>query len=143
MGHDDEYLFPQSYHNERDRSHTPPMFYSPSYPPPPEETMLLPPYGTVQGYRAPEYPQYHMSHHNEVPITLPSMTHFNDAIKREPSGSYEDNMPSYMYNSYLNPVDMSGSNHSPYEQMPHVSSSRSPVLPHPQLHPLHRPRDHR
>lgn len=129
MHHDDEYLFPQSY-DERERSHTPPMFAYSTYPPPPEE-MIMPPYGAVQGYRhamptAESYPEYLSP--PPVPVTLPSMTHFNDAIKREPgypasSGPAADEGLSYMaYNSYALPgVDMSASHHpSPYDQMPHT-----------------------
>ncbi|KAK1755660.1 hypothetical protein QBC47DRAFT_445896 [Echria macrotheca] len=117
MHHDDEYLFPPSY-NERDRSHTPPMFAYSTYPPPPEE-MLLPPYGAMHGYRPQEtYPEYLTP--ASVPVTLPSMTHFSDAIKREPAGSFDDNMPYMSYNSYLPGVDMTNGHPSPYDQMPHT-----------------------
>jgi len=147
MHHDDEYLFPPSYHNERERSHTPPLFAYSAYPPPPEE-MLLPPYSAaVQGYRPQEtYAEYLSA--PPVPVTLPSMTHFSDAIKRETTGyaAAEDNLPYMSYNSYLPGVDMSAGHPSPYDHMPHVSSSRSPALPHhPHHHPNHhhRARDHR
>ncbi|KAK0617428.1 hypothetical protein B0T14DRAFT_568925 [Immersiella caudata] len=120
MHHDDEYLFPPSYHNERERSHTPPMFAYSAYPPPPEE-MLLPPYSAaVQGYRPHEtYSEYLTP--QPVPVTLPSMTHFSDAIKRESTGyAAEDNLPYMSYNSYLPGVDMSAAHPSPYDHMPHT-----------------------
>jgi hypothetical protein len=141
MHHDDEYLFPPTYHNERERSHTPPMFAYSAYPPPPEE-MMLPPYGAVQGYRPQEaYPEYLTT--PPVPVTLPSMTHFSDAIKREPAGyATEDGLPYMSYNGYLPGVDMSAGHPSPYDHLPHVSSSRSPALPHSQ-HAHYRSRDHR
>jgi hypothetical protein len=134
MHHDDEYLFPQSY-DERERSHTPPMFAYSTYPPPPEE-MIMAPYGAVQGYRhamptAESYPEYLSP--PPVPVSLPSMTHFHDAIKREPgypasSGPAADEGLSYMtYNGYALPgIDMGASHHpSPYDPMPHVSASSS------------------
>ncbi|GAB1315885.1 hypothetical protein MFIFM68171_06095 [Madurella fahalii] len=122
MHHDDEYLFAQSY-DERERSHTPPMFACSTYPPPPED-MLMPAYGGVQGYRpmpTESYPDYLTP--PPVPVTLPSMTHFSDAIKREPGypgPPAEDHLPYMSYNGYLPGVDMSGAHPSPYDQMPHT-----------------------
>ncbi|KAK4157060.1 hypothetical protein C8A00DRAFT_12050 [Chaetomidium leptoderma] len=127
MHHDDEYLFPQSY-DERERSHTPPMFAYSTYPPPPEE-MMMAPYGAVQGYRpmpTESYPEYLSPAAAAVPVTLPSMTHFNDAIKREPAaypaGPVEESMHYMTYSGYSLPgVDMSAGHHpSPYDQMPHT-----------------------
>ena len=129
MHHDDEYLFPQSY-DERERSNTPPMFAYSTYPPPPEE-MMMPAYGApVQGYRpmpTESYPDY-LAPQPGVPVTLPSMTHFSDAIKREPTGyPPEEGLQHYMsYNGYLpGAVDMSAGHPSPYDHMPHVSASSS------------------
>lgn len=135
MHHEDEYLFPPAYHNDRERSHTPPMFTYSTYPPLPED-IAVQPYGAMPGYRTQEtYPDYLAPH--PVPVTLPSMNHFNDAIKREPSG-YEENMQYMGYSNYLQGVDMSAGHPSPYEQMPHVSSTtRSPQ------HPQHLPHHHR
>ncbi|KAK0709619.1 hypothetical protein B0T26DRAFT_653114 [Lasiosphaeria miniovina] len=121
MHHDDEYLFPSSY-DERERSHTPPMYAYSTYPPPPED-MLLAPYGAVQGYRpvtTEAYSEYMTP--PPVPVTLPSMTHFNDALKRDPGFSGPDENLPYMgsYNSYLPGVDMSAGAPSPYDQMPHT-----------------------
>ena len=129
MHHDDEYLFQASY-DDRERSNTPPMFAYSTYPPPPEE-MMMPSYGAVQGYRpmpTETYPEYLSP--PAVPVTLPSMTHFSDAIKREtayPGGSMEENMPPYMsYSGYPIPgVDLGAAQPSPYDHMPHVSASSS------------------
>ena len=137
--HDDEYLFPQSY-DERERSHTPPgMSYYSTYPPPPEDMGLMAPYGQVhhQSYRpmtTDSYPEY-LAATAAVPVTLPSMTHFSDALKREPYSQPEEGMSYMPYSSYMpSGVDMSGGAPSPYDQqMPHVSSLRSlsSVLPPP------------
>ncbi|KAK3945528.1 hypothetical protein QBC46DRAFT_93823 [Diplogelasinospora grovesii] len=127
MHHDDEYLFPSSY-DERERSHTPPMFsaYS-SYPPPPED-MLMPTYGPVQNSYRPisggsSYSEYLPV--TTMPVTLPPMTHFADALKRDPGyGGHDDNLPYLGYSTYGMPgVDMGSGAPSPYGQMPHVSSS--------------------
>lgn len=135
---EDEYLFPQSY-DERERSHTPPgMSYYSAYPPPPED-MLMPPYGSVhQSYRpmtTEAYPEY-LAASSAVPVTLPSMTHFSDALKREPYSQDQEGMSYMPYSSYMpGGVDMSAGAPSPYDQqMPHVSSLRSlssSVLPPP------------
>ncbi|KAK4237691.1 hypothetical protein C8A03DRAFT_15801 [Achaetomium macrosporum] len=129
MHHDDDYLFPPSSYDERERSHTPPMFSYSTYPPPPED-MMMSQYGAVQGYRpvpAESYPEYLSPAPVPVPVTLPSLTHFNDAIKREPGypgGPGAEEGLSYMsYNGYhhIPGVDMGPAGHSsPYEQMPHT-----------------------
>ncbi|KAL1838963.1 hypothetical protein VTJ49DRAFT_2035 [Mycothermus thermophilus] len=136
--HQDDYFFPPSGYDTatgRERSHTPPMFTYSTYPAPPApEDMAIPPYDTVPGYthqpyhRESSYPEYLSP--PPVPVTLPSMTHFTDAIKREP-GYPEDTLPSYMsYQSYSIPgVDISSAAHpSPYDHMPHVSC-HFPALP--------------
>ncbi|KAL2256977.1 hypothetical protein VTK26DRAFT_822 [Humicola hyalothermophila] len=126
MHHDDEYLFPQSSYDERERSHTPPMFAYATYPPPPEE-MMMPAYNaTIQGYRpmpTEPYPGY-LAPQPGVPVSLPPMTHFSDAVKREPAGyppaGPEDGLPHYVgYNDYLSgAVDMRAGHPSPYDHMP-------------------------
>ncbi|KAK0641255.1 hypothetical protein B0T16DRAFT_212559 [Cercophora newfieldiana] len=101
MHHDDEYLFPPSYHNEQE--------------------MLMPPYpAAVQGYRPQEaYSEYLTP--SPVPVTLPSLSHFSDAVKRESTGyAAEDNLPYMSYNTYLPAVDMSAGHPSPYDHMPHT-----------------------
>lgn len=134
----DDYLFPPYDPSlNRERSHTPPMFTYSTYPPPPApEDPLVHPYDAVPAYAHhayshrpadSAYPEYLSP--PPVPVTLPPMTHFNDAIKREP-GYPEDSIPSYMtYSSYSIPgVDISGAaaHPSPYDHMPHVSCCAHP-----------------
>jgi hypothetical protein len=121
MNHEDEMMFPTSY-DDRERSHTPPFMPYSAYPPPDE--VLLPPYGSHQSYHpmttADGYPSYTMA--TTVPCTLPSMTHFSDAIKRE---AYpEEAMSPYMnYNGFVPSMDVNA-HHNPYDNSnPHVSSS--------------------
>lgn len=143
MQHDDEYLFPPTY-DGRERSHTPPMFTYSTYPAPPED-MMMPQYGGVQGYRpmtTEAYAEYLSS--PPVPVTLPSMTHFSDAIKREagyPGAAPADESLSYMsYNGYppVPGIDLSTGHPSPYDQMPHVSAFSG--VHSPPLSPLGRAR---
>ena len=115
-------MFPSPY-DDRERSHTPPYITYSSYPPPDE--MLLPPYGTAQPYQAMTtgegYPNYMAT---TVPCTLPSMTHFSDAIKREPYPA-EESVPPYMNYSYVH-----GMPPNPYDQQnPHVSHVRGKLPP--------------
>lgn len=134
MHADDEYLFPPLPYDERERSHTPPLFTYSTYPPPPEG-VLLPPYGgqpQPQQYRpvttAEPYPDYLTA---PVPATLPPMTHFTDELKREPAFSEESGLSPYVYGSYLPGLDMNAP--SPYDNSnPLVSSLR-------RLPPHHRP----
>lgn len=119
MTSEDELLFPSTY-DDRERSHTPPYIHYSAYPPPDE--MMLPPYSTAQPYQtmttAETYPSYMAT---TVPSTLPSITHFNDAIKREPYP--EESLSPYMNYGYLPGMDMSGQN--PYDSSnPHVSHVR-------------------
>ncbi|KAM7224057.1 hypothetical protein V8F06_000530 [Rhypophila decipiens] len=123
---EDDYVFHQTY-DDRQRTPSPPMapYYS-SYPPPPAEEMLMPPYGSVQTYRpmtTDAYPEY-LPASTGVPVTLPSLSHFNDAIiKREPPYSQgEEAMPYMSYSSYMpSGVDMGAGASSPYDQpMPHT-----------------------
>ncbi|KAI0379013.1 hypothetical protein F5Y04DRAFT_260920 [Hypomontagnella monticulosa] len=116
MNHDDEIMF-QSY-DDRERSHTPPFMPYSTYPPPPEE-MVLPPYSQAQPYHhaittSEGYPSYMAS---SVPVTLPPMTHFNDAIKRE---TYpEEPMSSYMSYNFVPGMDVHGQ-HSYDHSNPHT-----------------------
>ncbi|KAM7185710.1 hypothetical protein V8F20_011693 [Naviculisporaceae sp. PSN 640] len=113
---EDEYMFPPAY-DERQRSHSPPGVAYSYYPPLPEEMPM-------QGYYRPmtteAYPEY-LAAPSAVPVTLPSMTHFSDALKRDPYSQADEGM--YMhYNSYMpGGVDMSAGAPSPYDQqMPHT-----------------------
>ncbi|KAK4159106.1 transcription factor [Cladorrhinum sp. PSN259] len=122
---DDSYnLFPPAY-DDRDGTHSPPsLFQNYSYPPPPEE-MLPVPYGAMPNYRhhmpAEPYSDY-MPAPSGPSVTLPSMTHFNDAIKREPGyPAPEEQIPYMNYGGYHIPaVDMHGAHPSPYDHMPHT-----------------------
>ncbi|KAB5583191.1 hypothetical protein GE09DRAFT_1050072 [Coniochaeta sp. 2T2.1] len=134
MNADDEYLFPPTPYDERERSHSPQLFAYSTYPPPPED-MLLPPYGgqSHQSYRpmttGEPYPDYLAT---TVPVTLPSMTHFSDAIKREPGGfGGEDGLSPYVYGSYLPGIDINA--HSPYNN----SNPHTPPLSHSFDHSSH------
>jgi hypothetical protein len=133
MHHDDDYLFPPSSYDERELSHTPPMFTYSTYPPPPEE-MMMSQYGAYRPMPAESYQKYLSPPPVPVPVTLPSLTHFSDAIKREPGypgGPGAEEGLSYMsYNGYqhIPGVDMGPAGHpSPYEQMPHVSCLLHPL----------------
>ncbi|KAI8631074.1 hypothetical protein F5Y19DRAFT_21445 [Xylariaceae sp. FL1651] len=120
MTHDDELLFPSSY-DDRERSHTPPFVYS-AYPPPDE--MMVAPYSSAQPYHAMTtaegYPNYMAT---TVPCTLPPMTHFSDAIKRE-TYPPEESMSPYM-NYYMPGMDVNA--HGPYD---HHSNPHTPPLSH-------------
>jgi hypothetical protein len=152
MHHEDEILFQQSY-DERERSHTPPGLFGVGYAyPPPEEIMMAPHYGTspphtqsqTQVYRAvtaaEAYPEYLVP--TTVPVTLPSLSHFSDAIKRD--SGYGEEVAPYMNYGYMPGMDVSAP--APYDHSnPHVSSSSRhqphpyPVPPptHPSLPRLH------
>ncbi|KAK4444671.1 hypothetical protein QBC34DRAFT_474407 [Podospora aff. communis PSN243] len=117
--HPDQYLFPTAaYPTERDRSHSPYLYADSEYPAPP--AMPLPSY---EAYRLSETYTTEYLAQQQVPVTLPSMTHFSDAIKRESTGyAAEDNLPYMSYNTYLPGVDMSATHPSPYDHMPHTPS---------------------
>lgn len=129
MHNDDEYLFPPTQYDERDRSHSPPMFAYSTYPPPPEDILLAPYGSSSQSYRpmttAEVYPDYLAT---TMPTTLPSMTHFSDALKRDSSfgAPDESSLSPYMnYGGYIPGLDMSAGAPSPYDHSnPHVSSPR-------------------
>ncbi|KAH8666398.1 hypothetical protein BX600DRAFT_461658 [Xylariales sp. PMI_506] len=122
MNPEDELLFPPAY-DDRERSHTPPFMSAyPSYPPPPEE-MMLPPYGNAQPYQpmttAESYSNYMAT---TMPCTLPSMTHFSDAIKRE---TYPDeSLSPYMSYGFVPGLEVNG--HNPYDN----SNPHTPPLSH-------------
>lgn len=123
MNSEDELLF-QSPYDDRERSHTPPYVTYSSYPPPDE--MLLPPYGSAQPYQPPMTTAEGYSNYmaTTVPCTLPSMTHFSDAIKREPYHG-EEAMSPYMNYGYVQGMHP----HSYDQQNPHVSHVRGKLPP--------------
>lgn len=114
----DEIVFAPIY-DHRERSHTPPMFAGYSTYPAPEE-ILIAPYGANPNYStmttADTYSNYMPA--TTMPVTLPSMTHFSDAVKREyPS---DETMNPYMNYGFVPGVDVSV--HNPYDHSnPHVS----------------------
>ncbi|KAI2633470.1 hypothetical protein GGS21DRAFT_491197 [Xylaria nigripes] len=120
MTHEDEMLFHSAY-NDRERSRTPPHFVYSNYPPPDE--MMGTSYSSAQPYHAittaEGYPGYMAT---TVPCTLPPMTHFNDAIKREPYHG-EEAMSSPYVNYYL-PMEMNAP--GPYDH----SNPHTPPLSH-------------
>ncbi|PTD01789.1 hypothetical protein FCULG_00010509 [Fusarium culmorum] len=112
----DELFFSGTY-DDRARSDSPPQFTYSTYPAPDE--ILLHPYGSAQHYpaitTADAYPNYMTA--STVPMTLPSMTHFSDAIKRETPYSSDEGLAPYMY-GYMPPMDFNSG--SPYDQNPHT-----------------------
>jgi hypothetical protein len=113
MHHDDDFLFSQGPYGDRERSHTPPSLFPYSSYPPPSEDMMIAPFSSAQPYQAitsaESYPHY-LSAPVPVPVTLPPMTHFSDAIKREPYAS-DDGFTPYVGYSFIPGIDVSASNH--------------------------------
>lgn len=121
MDHADDLVFGTPLYDDRERSHTPPMFPYPAYPAPDE--LLLDPYGSTQPYptmtagAADPYPNY-LTAASAMPATLPSMTQLGDAMKREPFAG-DDGMGSYLYYIFMPGVDMNVA--GPYDPSnPHV-----------------------
>lgn len=113
----DELFFHGTF-DDRARSNSPPQFTYSTYPAPDE--LLIAPYGAPQAYpnmtTADTYPSYLTA--STVPMTLPSMTHFSDAIKRETYSS-DDGLSPYMAYGYVPSMDFHAP--SPYEQAhPHT-----------------------
>ncbi|KAI1487606.1 hypothetical protein F5X96DRAFT_649126 [Biscogniauxia mediterranea] len=107
MHPEDEMIFP-SHYDDRERSHTPPFIPYSAYPPPDE--MIMPPYSQAQSYHpmtaAEGYPNYMAT---TVPCTLPSMTHFSDAIKRE-TYPPEDSISPYVSYGFIQGMDVNAPN---------------------------------
>ncbi|KAF4978301.1 hypothetical protein FZEAL_5274 [Fusarium zealandicum] len=116
-------LFFHGTYDDRARSNSPPQFAYSTYPAPDE--ILLTPYGSAQPYptmtTADAYPNYLTA--STVPMTLPSMTHFSDAVKRE-SYSSDDGLSYNMAYGYMPPMDFSAPSH--YDQ----SNPHTPPLSH-------------
>jgi len=118
MQSDDDVLF-SSNSFDRDGSHTPPLFgYHHTYPPPDES--MYPPYPSSESFRpigtsSEAYPEYLAP----APMSLPSMMHFTDAIKREPINGNEGLNPFSMSYAAMAGIDIQGSH--PYDESnPHV-----------------------
>lgn len=98
---------------EREGSRTPPLFAYHSYPAP--EEIVYPPYPQSQPYRAVSSSEY-ADYLAPVPVTLPSMMHFHEAMKRE-----DDTMSPYnMSYQGLPAIDIQG-HHNYEDSNPHVS----------------------
>lgn len=111
---DNDMMFSQSF--EREGSQTPPLFAYQTYPAPEE---LIYSYPQSQPYRGvvstgAEYTDYLQP----IPVTLPSMIHVQDAIKREG----DDTMSPYnMYTHSLPGIDIHPHHYD--DSNPHVSIS--------------------
>ncbi|GJN73610.1 transcription factor bzip protein [Purpureocillium lilacinum] len=123
MDSTDEIVFTAPIYGERERSHTPPVFSYTPYPAPDE--LLLDPYGSAPAYPsmsgpAEPYPNY-LTAPASMPATLPSMTHFADAMKRDSYPS-DDGMSSYLGYGFVPGVEMNMP--SPYD----ASNAHTPPL---------------
>lgn len=123
MENSDEMIFPSPAYSDRERSYTPPLFSYSTYPPP-EDQGILAPYGSSQPYpvmsSSEAYPSYLSS--TTMASSLPPLTHFSDAIKRE---SYSLDAPLAPYVGYGYGAGLDVSAPSSYEQSnPHVSDAR-------------------
>lgn len=114
MHHDEDIMFGHGF--DREGSRTPPLFAYHTYPAP--EDMSYPPYPQSQPYRAVSTGAEYGDFLAPVPVTLPSMMHFNESIKRE----NEDSMAPYNlgYNG-LPAIDIHAS-HGYDDSNPHVSN---------------------
>ncbi|RDA91002.1 hypothetical protein CP533_3116, partial [Ophiocordyceps camponoti-saundersi (nom. inval.)] len=113
MDHADDVVFGTPVYDDRDRSHTPPIFPYTPYPAPDE--LLLDPYGSAPPYpaMAPDpYPGY-------LTATLPPMTQFGDGIKREP---FEDGggLNPYLGYGFVSGVDINSMQSSYDPSNPHT-----------------------
>jgi len=116
MQSDDDLIFSQSL--DRDGSRTPPLFTYNTYPAP--EDIVYPPYPHSQPYR----PVYSNNDRSDayvdylagVPVTLPSMMHFHDAVKRE---TEETMIPFNMNYGSLSGMDIHAS-HGYNDSNPHT-----------------------
>lgn len=120
MQNDDDMLFSNSF--DREGSHTPPLFaYHHSYPAPDES--IYPPYPSTQSYRPATTPHTdaYADYMAPAPMTLPSMMHFADSIKRDNSmGGPDDSMnPFSMSYAAMAGIDIQGS-HGYEDSNPHV-----------------------
>jgi len=116
---DDDIMFAQGF--QRGGSRTPPLFTYHSYPAP--EDVVYPPYPHLQPYH-PAVTSSEYDYLASVPVTLPSMMHFSDAIKREEDTINPFNMS---YNG-LPAVDFQASH--PYDD----SNPHTPPLSHSYEH---------
>jgi len=101
---------------DRDGSNTPPLFAYHSYPAP--EESIYPPY--PQAYRpAVTTSESYAEYLTPAPMSLPSMMHFTDAIKREPMAGDDAMNPFSMSYAAMAGIDIQGS-HSYDDSNPHT-----------------------
>lgn len=106
-------MFSQGF--DRDGSKTPPLFAYSAYPAP--EEIVYPTYSQPQSYRGMVSTGDYSDYLQPVPVTLPSMMHFHEAIKREEENTIS---PYNIYNQGLPSIDLS--QHQPFDDShPHVS----------------------
>ena len=114
---DNEMMFSQGF--ERDGSRTPPLFAYSTYPA--QQEIVYPPYSQSQQYRTMVTSGEYDSYMQPVPVTLPSMMHFHEAIKREDENTMS---PYNMYSQGLLPsIDH---HHYGDSSNPHVSRFHQP-----------------
>lgn len=117
MQSDDDVIFNNSF--DRDGSHTPPLFgYHHTYSAPEEN--IYQSYAGSDSYRpigtcGDAYPEYLAT----APMTLPSMMHFAEGIKREPMTGSDSLNPFSMSYAAMAGIDIPGSN-SFDDSNPHV-----------------------
>jgi hypothetical protein len=130
MQNDDDMLFSSTF--DRDGSHTPPLFaYHHSYPAP--EESIYPPYPPTQTYRPTTTAEAYSEYLAPAPMTLPSMMHFTDSIKREHMGTMgpgvsgpDDSLnPFSMSYAAMAGIDMHGGSNVYEDSNPHVRPSAS------------------
>ena len=113
---DNEMIFAQNFNN-REGSRTPPLFAYSAYPAP--EEVIYPPY-SQPAYQSIVTTSEYTEFLQPVPVTLPSMMHFHEAIKRDDEHTMS---PYNMYNQGLPSIDFI--NQRPYEDVSHPHVSRA------------------
>ena len=112
---DNELIFAQNFNREGSR--TPPLFAYSAYPAP--EDIIYPPYSQQQ-YQPLVTSSEYTDFLQPVPVTLPSMMHFHEAIKREDESTMS---PYNIYGQGLPSIDFI--NQRPYEDVSHPQVSRT------------------
>jgi hypothetical protein len=125
MHNDEDPLFSTDF--DKDGSHTPPLFaYQHSYPPP--EESIYPPYPTTQSYRPTTALHPTTTGFSDylipAPMSLPSMMHFNEALKRDSLTGDDDSLnPFSMSYAAMAGIDIQAPQ-TYGDSNPHVSSLR-------------------
>lgn len=111
----DDLIFGTPSFDDRERNTSPPMFSS--YAPyPAHDELLLQPYGATQPYPSIATTEQYANYLTSTTMSsssLPSMSHFSDALKRESfSSAEESNMGSYLGYGFMHSLDMN--NYDPH-----------------------------